>query len=105
MKKIFYLLSIAALIISCSNDSQKDNGLVYNQKCVVRNKWISGRFSDHYLLISLAEDSMMVREWRTTDKIFWKKGIGDTVFFNFIRKDLFFKADGLYENPLPGKGN
>lgn len=96
MKNTFLIAIFCFLFSSCSENQEKDPNMLYGQKCILRNKWISGRHSDHYFLISLLEDSTMVREWWVRDEKFWTRDIGDTLTFDYIRKDGFFKSNGRY---------
>jgi hypothetical protein len=97
MKKILFLIITIFLLTSCGGSELKDPNLLYGQKCILRNKWISGRHSDHYFLISLLEDSTMIREFYVRKEKFWIRNIGDTLTFDYIRKDAFFKSNGNYE--------
>lgn len=102
MRNIFLITIFCFLFSSCEENPEKDPNMLYGQKCILRNKWISGRNSEHYFLISLLEDSTMVREWYVGKEKFWNRNIGDTLTFDYIRKDGFFKSNGRYEILLRG---
>ena len=94
MKKFFFSILLILSLISCENPETLP-GILHNQKCILRNKWIS--HTRHYFLISLPEDSTMVREMEVNYEKFWKRSIGDTLTYQYISADKFFKSNGKYD--------
>lgn len=87
------LIGILSLSSCCSDDNWKPNPNEFfiKEKCVVVEKWISGRHSDHWLLIRSTTDTTLYTEWNSSDETYWNNEPGDTVYFDYLRKDRFFK--------------
>ena len=97
------------LLSSCGgsdNHENLSNTHYVNEDFKVASKWMDGR-SDKFILIQrLVEDTTMYAEWETSscgcgdrnDKKWWNYKLGDTVHFDHIRKDRFFKIENPKES-------
>lgn len=92
-----------------------DNELFRNEKCViVMTAWDGALTQDKFhnpvfvktWLIQRVADTTEFAElssyeetngFRITNELWYNKGIGDTVFFEYICKDRFFKIKGQHE--------
>jgi hypothetical protein len=89
-----------------------DESRIYNVKCVIREKGFSTNNSSHdgcYFLIQRVDYPFTYTElndsnWRgfqetrkyssgysTGSALYWSKEVGDTLFFEYIEKDRFWK--------------
>lgn len=93
MKKIIFSLLLSLTLFSCSNHSdianQTDDRFLYDYNGIIIDKFVIG---DHwaqphyYFIIESIEDAQMF-EWNTDMKNYENKEIGDTVHFDYIKKD------------------
>lgn len=86
------ILFISLISVSCGGKTYVlDPNIHYvNENFIIVEKWISGRHSDHYLLIRSTTDTTKYTEWHASDKTYWNKEKGDTVQFDYIHKNRFF---------------
>lgn len=92
MKNIFLIIIAIILITSCGNSPYVPDPKIHyiNHDFIIRDKWISGRYSYHYILISPSGENQVATEYSIESEKYWNLNKGDIVHFDYILKDRFF---------------
>jgi len=94
--KFLRLFLVALMLTSCQE--RHDDELFYNLKCKVVSiqeptNWRSGKFSgtERMWLMQSLSDTTLYAKWNSmNDSTYYSTIVGDTVHFDYIRKDRFF---------------
>ncbi len=98
---LLVLAIIIAIIIYRSENRHLDE-LYFKKYCIVVKVGQESGLSDnrfhtptvsHTILVRDLNDSTLFMEWKTTKEKYYNYNIGDTIFFDYIRKDSWFKIN------------
>lgn len=96
------MIGIMAIFASCKNEVNPNPNIHYiNMDCIIVEKIPSvGSFGKHTskaFLIRSAKDTTLyseyisLRQYIMPDSVYYKNEVGDTLHFDYIRKNRFFK--------------
>jgi hypothetical protein len=105
MKKLVLAILIVFLFIGCKNHDDK----YYNYKVIVKEKGgyaeRNGKYTNvgKYFLVQSVEDTTLYTELNGYNfdalgehygsSLFYSKEVGDTLFFDYIKKDRFWEIE------------
>lgn len=81
------------VLIVGSNESQGISADKFNQPVVIK-VWLVQRLSDTTKFAELSTQNSKI----ITNELWYSKGIGDTLYFDYIRKDRFFTINKKEKN-------
>ena len=102
MKKIIALIGLVTIITSCKSEFKPDPNIHYiNMDCVIVEKipvvGSTGKYTSKAFLIRGVKDTTLyqeyigLRQYIMTDSMYYNHKVGDTLHFDYIRKNRFFK--------------
>ena len=94
-------IGIISIFASCEGRSKPDSNMHYiNMNCIIVEKISSvgsGRLTSKAFLIRGVKDTTLyseyvsLRQYVMQDSVYYKHEVGDTLHFDYIRKNRFFK--------------
>lgn len=95
MKKTLFSLLLTLTLFSCSNhgdiSNQTDDRFIYDYEGTIIDKYTisgnRGRYTNYKFIIKGTEDTSQLFEWGTDIRNYVNKEIGDSVHFDYIRKE------------------